>query len=68
MVGSVGYDPTTFRLRGGCSNQLSYKPILGTTEGFRITYNEATPAESESVIMLMCRLGGFAPPTSPKLG
>lgn len=26
-VGPVGFDPTTLRLRGGCSDQLSYGPL-----------------------------------------
>ena len=26
MVGLVGIEPTTLRLRGACSNQLSYRP------------------------------------------
>ena len=28
MVGSSGLEPPTSRLSGGCSNQLSYKPIF----------------------------------------
>ena len=28
MVGLSGLEPETFRLSGGCSNQLSYKPPL----------------------------------------
>ena len=28
LVGSSGLEPPTSRLSGGCSNQLSYKPIL----------------------------------------
>ncbi len=28
MVGSVGFEPTTYRLKGGYSNQLSYEPDI----------------------------------------
>ena len=28
LVGSSGLEPPTSRLSGGCSNQLSYKPML----------------------------------------
>lgn len=32
----MGLEPTTFRLRGGCSNQLSYKPILTDNTSYGI--------------------------------
>ena len=34
MVGKNGLEPSTFRLSGGCSNQLSYSPVndMGLTK------------------------------------
>ena len=34
LVGSSGLEPPTSRLSGGCSNQLSYKPV-GGDDGIR---------------------------------
>ena len=34
MVGSNGLEPSTSRLSGVCSNQLSYEPVILTPKGF----------------------------------
>ena len=33
MAGVTGLEPAAFRVTGGCSNQLSYTPILVGSKG-----------------------------------
>ena len=58
LVGLSGFEPETSRLSGVCSNQLSYKPIVGSVARRRgtVCIGQATPDDPVSSQDLSSRL------------
>ena len=66
MVGQVGLEPTTPRLSSACSNQLSYRPMMGLRiADRRLRIGLSTIHNSKSAIdNRLVEARGFEPLTS----
>ena len=63
LVGSSGLEPPTSRLSGGCSNQLSYKPMCRSFPHGSITLWKSFEDPSRILIGFLVEMMGFEPMT-----
>jgi hypothetical protein len=55
LVGLSGFEPETSRLSGVCSNQLSYKPIVGSVARRRDAASSARPHRTIRYHLRICQ-------------